>query len=132
MSNPGDTEELSDSLLNISRKGRKTGAPRQKAYNNATCIAVTRAMIAAKNDPCREADAKGEDFHSRFKAKYDLLARADFTPRTISSLVDKFKEIRHDCGQFGGILSKVRAEPKPSGATSSDEADIARVPTFIY
>ena len=131
MSSARDNEEP-DSLLNISRKGKKTGAPRQKAYDNSTCIAITRAMIAAKNDPFRGADSKGEDFHSRFKAKYDIFARADFTPRTISSLVDKFKEIRHDCGQFGGILSKVRAEPKPSGVTSSDEADVARVPIFVY
>jgi hypothetical protein len=131
MSSACDTEDP-DSLLNISRKGKKTGAPRQKAYDNSTCIAITRAMIAAKNDPYRGSDSKGEDFHSRFKAKYDIFARSDFTPRTISSLVDKFKEIRHDCGQFGGILSKVRAESKPSGTTSSDEADIARVPTFIY
>jgi hypothetical protein len=99
MSSACDTEDP-DSLLNISRKGKKTGAPRQKAYDNSTCIAITRAMIAAKNDPYRGSDSKGEDFHSRFKAKYDIFARSDFTPRTISSLVDKFKEIRHDCGQF--------------------------------
>jgi hypothetical protein len=45
-----------DSPLNMDRKGRKTGAPWQKAYDNATWIVMTRAMIAAKNDPYGGSD----------------------------------------------------------------------------
>jgi hypothetical protein len=127
MSNAFESE---DSFL-YNKKGIKVGAPRKKAYDSATCIAITRAMISAKNDPYRGADSKGEDFHSRFKEKYDFYAHKSLTPRTISSLVDKFKEIRHDCGQFGGMLSKVRAKDRPSGVTSSDEGDIAEVTTFV-
>ncbi len=120
----------SDSLLNTSRKGKKVGASRQKAYDMAECIAITRAMLAAKNDPLRGADAKFEDFLSRFKVKYEIFKRRDFPNRSVLSLYDKFKEIRHDCGQFTGILSKVQSQPKLSGTTQSDEDDIEKVCDF--
>jgi hypothetical protein len=123
--------EYLDSILNTSRKGKKVGAGRSKTYDIQTCTIITRAMIAAKNDPLRGADAKAEDFHSRFKAKYDLLARPEMLKREIGSLLEKFKEIRHDCSQFGGILYKVGKEPKQSGVTSSDDGDISRVPAFV-
>ena len=86
-------------------------------------------MIAAKNDPLRGADAKFEDFLSRFKVKYEIFKRRDFPNRSVLSLYDKFKEIRHDCGQFTSILCKIQ-DPTvipPSGTTQSDEDDIEKV-----
>lgn len=124
---PDNYMDLSDSLLNTSRKGKKVGASRQKAYDMAECIAITRGMIAAKNDPVRGSDAKFEDFLSRFQAKYDVFKRKDFPTRSVFSLYDKFKEIRHDCGQFIGIMSKIQSKPRPSGTTQSEEADIDKV-----
>jgi hypothetical protein len=82
-------------------------------------------MIAAKNDATRGSGQKREDFHARFKEKYDKIARSDFPPRTIASLVDKFKEIRHDCSAFRGILSKIRSATRASG--TSDEGDIQKI-----
>lgn len=114
-------------ILETSRKGRKTGLPRTCAYDNSQCIAIIRAMIAAKNDAIRGSGQKREDFHARFKEKYDKIARSDFPPRTVASLVDKFKEIRHDCSAFRGILSKIRSAPRASGTTSSDEGDIQKI-----
>ncbi len=65
------------SLPNTSKKGIKCGRPRQKAYDMAECIAITRAMIAAKNDPLRGADSKFEDYISRFMAKYSDYKRKE-------------------------------------------------------
>ena len=129
MSSAGD---FGDVLLNTSRKGIKVGLPRQKAYCMNECMAITRGMIAAKNDPLRGSDQKFEDFLSRFYQKYDNYKRKEFPYRSVSSLYDKFKEIRHDCGQFTGIVSKIQQEPPASGQTQSDEADMAKVPTFIH
>ena len=129
---PDDSRMNQTDILNVSRKGKKVGASRQKAYDMGECIAITRAMIAVKNDPMRGADAKFEDFLSRFKEKYDVFKRKEFPNRSVLSLHDKFKEIRHDCGQFTGILSKITSQPKASGATQSEEADISKVPTFIH
>ena len=122
-----DQSELSGSLLNTSRKGKKCGAPRTKAYCMDECIAITRAALAAKNDPLRGADSKYDEFLSRFVAKFDIYKRKNFPNRSVLSLYDKFKEIRHDCGQFTGILSKVQSQPKLSGTTQSDEDDIEKV-----
>ena len=129
---PDDSLMNQSDLLNTSRKGKKVGAPRQQAYGIDECIAITRAMIAAKNDPLRGADSKFEDFLSRFKVKYNVYQRKDFPNRSVSSLYDKFKDIRHDCGQFTGFLSKIQSQPRASGATQSEEDDISKVPTFIH
>jgi hypothetical protein len=130
----GHAPNQSDSLLNTSRKGKKSGAPRTKAYCMEECIAITRAAIAAKNDPLRGADSKYDEFLSRFVAKFDIYKRKNFPNRSPSSLHDKFKEIRHDCGQFTGIMCKIQ-DPSivpPSGTTQSEEGDQAKVPTFIH
>ncbi len=128
-----DTEMYpSYSLLNTSKKGIKCGRPRQKAYDMAECIAITRAMIAAKNDPVRGADSKFEDYISRFMAKYNDYKRKESPDRSVFSLYEKFKDIRHDCGQFTGIISKIQLQPSPSGTTQSEEGDIGKVPTFIH
>ena len=90
---PDDSRMNQTDILNVSRKGKKVGASRTKAYDMAECIAITRAMIAVKNDPMRGADAKFEDFLSRFKEKYDVFKRKEFPNRSVLSLHDKFKEI---------------------------------------
>jgi hypothetical protein len=115
------------SLLDSARKGVKVGAPRQAAYDNCQCNVIVRAMIATKNDSIRGSSQKREDFHARFKQKYDVMKRSTFPPRSICSLTNKFAEIRHDCSQFRGILSKIQSAVKPSGSTTNDEEDIRKV-----
>ncbi len=141
MSSAGDFSDIadaphpSDSLLNSSRKGVKVGLPRQKAFDMPECIAVTRAALIAKNDPLRGAESKFEDFLSRFMLKFNDYKRKEFPDRSVLSLYEKFKEIRHDCHQFTGIVAKIQTDErgKPqSGTTQSEEADIAKVPIFIH
>jgi hypothetical protein len=102
------------------------------------CIAITRAAIAAKNDPLRGADAKYEDFLSSLFRKFDDFKKKDFPNRSPISLHDKFKEIRQDCGHFTGIMCKIQDRttpgyiPPPSGTTQSEDGDQAKVPTFIH
>ncbi len=127
-----DQSELSGSLLNTSRKGKKCGAPRTKAYCMDECIAITRAALAAKNDPLRGADAKYDDFLSRLFTKFDNFKKKDFPNRSPISLHDKFKEIRHDCHQFTGMMCKIQTAPPLSGNTQSEDGDQAKVPTFIH
>jgi hypothetical protein len=116
-----------DDSIASSRKGIKSGAPRGGGYDAHECTIVTRAMISAKNDPVRGSGQKVEDFHARFRRRFDELTRPGHPIRSTLSLVDKFKEIRRDSGQFGGMLFKIRNLPKKSGTTSSEESEIAQV-----
>ena len=118
---------MSDSAANSGKKVKK-GAPRGQAYSDAECIIITRAMIAAKNDPVRGSGQKKEAFLTHFVNKYKLLAHGNFPHRSPLSLAEKFKNIFHDCGQYRGILYKLRNGTKIlSGTTTSDAAEEIKV-----
>jgi hypothetical protein len=118
---------MSDSAANSGKKVKK-GAPRGQAYSDAECIIITRAMIAAKNDPVRGSGQKKENLLDTFRKKYTALVHGSSPDRSIQSLAEKFKDIYHDCHHFLGMVVKV-ANDRPSGSTSSDAGDEMRVCT---
>ena len=110
-----------------SAKKKKAGAPRGVAFTDEQCVVITKAMIAAKNDPVRGSGQKKEAFLTHFVNKYKLLAHGNFPHRSPLSLAEKFKNIFHDCGQYRGILYKIRNGKIISGATTSDAAEEIKV-----
>lgn len=113
---------MSDGTADSGKKIKK-GAPRGQSYTDAECIVITRAMIAAKNDPVTGSGQKRENFLNKFLKKYTALAHGAFPDRSIGSLAEKFKDIYKDCHHFLGMLCKVEKQRKPSGSTSSDAGD---------
>ena len=80
----------SSAFSSSSRQGVKVGAPRTLAYSAAECAAITKAMIAAKNDPLNGSSKSREVFHQHFYSKWQALQRGDWPARTLESLVAKY------------------------------------------
>ena len=114
-------DAIVSSLFDSTRKGVKVGAPRQAAYDNAECVVICRAMLAARNcDTVSGAWQKRHDFHLFFLQKYKTMARTDFPKRSAQSLLDKFNDIRADSGKFRGILDNIRQKRRYRNETTQE------------
>ena len=106
-----------------SRAGVKVGSSRKQNYSNAECTAITKAMLAAKNDPLKGSGQKRDDFNITFFTKFQQLQRQDWPDRSMASLLDKYTEIKRDCSKFNAALAFIKRLPKQSGATMSEEEE---------
>lgn len=61
---------------------KKKGATRKASYSDEECVVITRAMIAAKNDPIRGSGQTRQNLLVTFQRKYQQLAHKDFTDRS--------------------------------------------------
>ncbi len=108
-------------MLAAAVKNTKVGLPRQAAYSSIECRAITQAMTNVRNDALRGADQKGDNLHERFCDEYKLLQNPSWPKRSLSSLVEKFGEIRRECLVFAGLLKRKVAAVKQSGETNTVE-----------
>ena len=92
-----------------SDSSKKVGTPRTIAFSPNECLAITRAMIRAKQDPVKGSGQKSDDFHQTFQLCYNKLMDSDWPHRSTSSLVSKYADIKRDSAKFSSrmMLAKV-------------------------
>ena len=117
-------DAIVSSLFDSTRKGVKVGAPRQAAYDNAECVVICRAMLAARN--CDTVSGVWQKRHF-FLQKHKAMARNDFPKRSAQSLLDKFNDIRADSGKFRGILDNIRQKRRNETTQEIDPDDATKV-----
>jgi hypothetical protein len=108
-----------------SREPRQKQIPiRGKGYSE--CLAIVKAMLAAKNNAIKGSRAKLDDFHHAFRREFNKLQDPHWPDRQTSSLVEKYSNIRRDVAKFIGILQIVKADKPKSGHVSSDQQQVEK------
>jgi len=105
---------------------RKPVPPRGKAFSDAECVAITKAMMCAKNNPTKGDGSKYDDFLQHFRKYFDNLQLDHWPERNTSALAEKYSNIRRDCHRFLSYLGLVEKEPPKSGATRSQQSNVEK------
>jgi hypothetical protein len=104
--------------------GKKPVPPRGKAFVDAECVAIVKAMLIAKNNPRTGAYQGLDDFHQHFKAEFDKIQEGNWPDRVVTALVEKYGLIRRDVHKFQGQLDLVKKERNISGVPRSEQGDV--------
>ena len=105
--------------------GRKN-PPRGKAFSDSECLAITKSMMLAKNNPVKGDGTKLDDYLQAFRKHFDKMQQAHWPERPTSALFEKFTHIRRDCHKFISYLGLVQKQAPISGSTRSPQSDVEK------